>query len=493
MTEHRWLRAIIPIAVFGLILGLYLCNITGWLKEDDEGTALYVTWRFAEGEIPYQELTTTKGPLFVLIGAGLIELFGPSIFALRAATALAILLGGYAWFRGLLPLYGLPAALMGAAAFLLSPQIYGLARIFRADSWMMAMVAGALGACLLGYHYKQNRWFIVSGTLLGLAMLTKVIAVLPFLGCLLFLTAVLAWKRFQVQSLVGLGTLAMSFSLIAAGGYLLTELLAPGAVRMILGSQGVTAADTPDMTSIALRALVVYAIFLFSNLVLVLGIPFVKLALPQRGVVPAGFLFICLLFTAGTILLLRGAVYPRYLAYTALGLAGLITVGFGYALRQPKKGSKHAVIVILLVLGTSVTLVQVGPRLLRRETGTSNLAAHIANLTPTEGVILTDYGELSFHARRQSIPQTGGIAHGWTATGLITGVELIEAMEEHNVSLVALHVPGGREVPHHLYDLQDWDVFYRYVQDHYRLKAIMDRTGQMFEIYVAIDEYDRTP
>ncbi|MDH4137614.1 MAG: glycosyltransferase family 39 protein, partial [Anaerolineae bacterium] len=289
MTQHWRCPAIIALLVFGLVLGLYLYNITGWLKEDDEGTALYVAWRFAEGEIPYRELTTTKGPLFLLLGAGLNKLLGPSILGLRAATALAVVVGGYVWFYGLRTVYGLLAGLIGAVAFLLTPEVYHLGRLFQADSWLLALVACALGVALIGYSSKQNRWLVLSGGLLGLATLTKVIAILPFLGGALFLALRVLLEKPRKESVFGLAAFVVSSLTVAGMGFSLVEIATPGTLMMILGSQGPSAGNAPDWGYRVTRALVAYAGFIATNLITILGVPFIRLAIPSRKGVGAGF------------------------------------------------------------------------------------------------------------------------------------------------------------------------------------------------------------
>jgi 4-amino-4-deoxy-L-arabinose transferase-like glycosyltransferase len=483
MTQHWWRPAIIVFLVFGLILGLYLYNITGWLKEDDEGTALYVAWRFAEGEIPYRELTTTKGPLFLLLGAGLNRLLGPSILGLRVVTALAVIGGGYVWFRGLRAVYGLAAGLIGAVAFLLTPEIYHLGRLFRADSWMLALVACALGLGLIGYNSKRNRWLALSGGLLGLAILTKVIAILPFLGCALFLALRVLLAKPRKESVLGLVAFVVSCLTVAGLGFSLVEMVTPGALTMILGSQGASVRNTPDWGYIVVRALVMYGAFIATNLITILGIPFIRLAIPSRKGVGAGFYFLGQLLTATAILIFRGAVYIRYLAYTSLALSGLLAMGIGHILNQPRKRSRYAGVAALVLAGVALSWVQLRGFLLQSEVGTRALATYIAESTDPDEVILTDYAELAFHAQRRSVPQTGGIGYGWAAAGLITGEELIQAIEHYHVSLVALHVPGGPEHPGHLFHLRDWDTFYRYIQEHFQFEAQMVRTGQLFEIY----------
>jgi 4-amino-4-deoxy-L-arabinose transferase-like glycosyltransferase len=483
MARRWWSPTTIVLLVFGLFLGLYLYNITGWLKEDDEGTALYVTWRFAEGEIPYQELTTTKGPLFLLLGAGINGLLGPSILGLRVVTALAVIGSGYVWFCGLRAVYGLPASLIGAATFLLTPEIYHLGRLFRADSWMLILVACALSLGLIGYHSKHNRWLVLSGGLLGLAILTKVIAILPFLGCALFLALRVLLEKPRKERILGLAAFVVSYLIVAGTGFSLVEIAAPGALTMILGSQGPSAVNAPDWGYIVTRALVVYAGFIATNLILILGVPFIYLAIPSRKGVDAGLYLLCQLSTATAILILRGAVYMRYLAYTSLALSGLLAMGIYHILNQPGKRPRTAGVATLVLVSVVLSCFQLSRFLLRSEVGTRALATYIAESTAPDEVVLTDYAELAFHAQRRSVPQTGGIGYGWATAGLITGEELIQAIEQHHVSLVALHVPGGPENPGHLFYLQDWDTFYRYIQEHFLFETQMVRSGQLFEIY----------
>jgi 4-amino-4-deoxy-L-arabinose transferase-like glycosyltransferase len=483
MARRQWFPVTIVLLVFGLFLGLYLYNITGWLKEDDEGTALYVAWRFAEGEIPYQELTTTKGPLFLLLGAGLNKLLGPSILGLRVVTALAVIGSGYVWFRGLRVIYGLPAGLIGAVTFLLTPEIYHLGRLFRADSWMLVLVACALGVGLIGYNSKRNRWLVLSGGLLGLAILTKVIAILPFLGCALFLALRVLLEKPRKERVFGLVAFVVSYLTVAGVGFSLVEIATPGALTMILGSQGPSAGNAPDWGYTVVRALVVYAGFIATNLILIFGVPFIRLAIPSRKGVGSGFYFLCQLLTATAILILRGAVYMRYLAYTSLALSGLLAMGIGHILNQPGKRSRYAGVATLMLVSIVLSWFQLRGFLLRSEAGTRALATYIAESTTPDEVILTDYAELAFYAQRQSVPQTGGIGYGWTTAGLITGEELIQAIEQHRVSLVALHVSGGPEDPGHLFYLQDWDTFYCYIQEHFLFDTQMVRSGQLFEIY----------
>ena len=482
MTRPQWLPRMIIGLVFLLILGLYLYNITGWFKEDDEGTALYAAWRLAEGETPYQDFITTKGPLFLLLGAGLNRVLGPSILSLRAVTALAVISSGYCWYRGLRAVYGPPAGAIGAVVFLLTPEVYHLGRLFRADSWMLALVACALSACLLGCRWRKYRWFLLSGSLFGLAILIKVIAALPFLGCALFLIFQTLPSPRRREVLV-FAIFTASFLTIAVTGFGLAERVTPGTLGMILGSQGTLAKDSPNWVLVVIRGLVVYAAFIRSNLVIILAIPFALLVVPTDRRMSPGLCFLCQVLAASVLLLLPGAVYPRYLAYTVLGLSGLFAMGIKHFLDQIENRSRYGAVGGLVLLGIAMSLLQMWVFLTRSETGTMTLATYIAENTAPDDVILGDYAELAFHARRRSVPQTGGIAYNWAVSGLITGKELIQTIEQHDVSLIALHVPGGPEPPGHLYYLQDWDAFYQYVREHYQAKEQMVRAGQLFEIY----------
>jgi hypothetical protein len=275
----------------------------------------------------------------------------------------------------------------------------------------------------------------------------------------------------------------VSYLTVAGTGFSLVEIATPGALTMILGSQGPSAVNAPDWGYIIIRALVVYAGFIATNLVLVLGVPFIGLAIPSRKGADAGLYLLCQLSTATAILILRGAVYMRYLAYISLALSGLLAMGISHILSQPGKRHRYAGVATLVLISIVLGCFQLSGFLLRSEVGTRALATYIAENTAPDEVILTDYAELAFHAQRRSVPQAGGIGYGWATAGLITGEELIQAIERHHVSLVALHVPGGPENPGHLFHLQDWDTFYRYIQEHFLFEAQMVRSGQLFEIY----------
>jgi 4-amino-4-deoxy-L-arabinose transferase-like glycosyltransferase len=399
-------------------------------------------------------------------------------------TALAVIGAGYVWFRGLRATYGLPAGLIGATVYLLMPETYHLGRVFRADSWMLALVACALGACTLGFQQKRRRWFLFAGGLLGLAMLTKVLAIMPFLGCALFLALRVLPDRCRRERVLDFVTFLALFLSVAVLGFGLVELLAPGALSMILGSQGVEAEEATDWLFVIQRAIGAYVWFAKANLVAILAVPFARLAIPSRKGIGLGLCFVCQLLAASALFVLRGAVFLRYLAYTAVGLSGLFAMGVHHFLASSDEKGQRAAVVVLVVVAVALSLFQLSGYLLLTETGTRTLAAYLAEQTASDDVILTDYAELAFHAQRLSVPQAGGIGRGWTETGLMTGKRLIEAMEQHHVKVVALHVPGGPEPPGHLYYLLDWDVFYRYVQEHYRLEERMMRTGQLFEVYV---------
>lgn len=485
MTQHRWFPKIIVVLVFGIILGLYLYNISGWLIEDDEGTALYATWRFAEGETPYQDFISHKGPLFLFLGAGLIKIFGANIWALRAVTALAVIGGGYLWFRGLRIFYGLSGGLIGAVIFLLTPEVYHLSRVFRPDSWMLAMVASALSLCLIGCKSKSWRWSFLAGVLFGLSVLMKIVAIMPFLGCALFLLLRILFTQHRKEASLKLVAFTASAIPIIALGFGIVELTMPGAWEMIIGSHGAETGSTLSWLGLSIsKTLMIYALFIAQNIIIIFALPFIRLALSSQERTKLGLLFICQLLATSAILFLGGVVYPRYLAYTAISLSGLYAMGISYILSSNTSRARYVAATGIVAFGIFLGFFQLNTFLFRSEIGTQTLATYIADNTDIDDVILTDYAELAFHAQRRSVPQTGGIGFGWTSTGLITGEELIQAMQEHHVSLVALHVPDGPEPPpSHLFYLHDWDTFYHYVQENYQLSARVTRHDQLFEVY----------
>jgi len=255
-------------------------------------------------------------------------------------------------------------------------------------------------------------------------------------------------------------------------------------VRMVLGAHGGTVSRAPSWSFLIRRGIFLYVWFIAFNLVTILAIPFIRWVFPLRKRATVGLCFLCQLLPASVIFVIRGDVYPRYLAYTAFGFSGLFAMGISSILARTENRFRHVAIAVLILLMVGLGLFQVYGFLVRSEDGTAALVDYIVENTSPNDVILTDYGEIAFYAQRRSVPQTGGIGQGWAVAGLITGEELIQAIEDEQVSLVALHVLGGFEPPGHFYYLQDWDMFYLYIQNHFRFGTRIQRDGQLFEVYI---------
>ncbi|MBC8082914.1 MAG: glycosyltransferase family 39 protein [Hymenobacter sp.] len=176
------------------------------------------------------DLWSTKPPLMIWLQAGLIQLLGPTEWAVRLPAALAALatVGLLYWFMAKFlrrPLGGLLAGvvLIGSQGFL--GQHHGHAGDYDALLTLMQLVIGL--SVLLLLETKRRRWWIGVGVGLIVATLTKGVAVLlPLPGMALYCLA-----HRQGRALLrttGFWVVLLSWVAAGVGWYALREHLGPG-------------------------------------------------------------------------------------------------------------------------------------------------------------------------------------------------------------------------------------------------------------------------
>jgi 4-amino-4-deoxy-L-arabinose transferase-like glycosyltransferase len=408
------------------------------------------------------------------------------------------------------------AGLLGLLFFLLNSTVHAEGRVFRADTFMLFSVVAGLWALTTFQSRKQRRWLVLAGTLWGLATLTKVLGVMPMVGAGLFFLAQL-WRNRSRWWQIGLDLLALSlpYAGVLLLGYGLPYLFMPGLLTNILGSQKTLGAGEP-FHLVLLRGLRFLALYLRDNWVFLLVVPLI-LQLMRRGDAP-GAALAWQAAAALVFLVMRGALFPRYMLYLIPSLALLlghltdqVLQWFARMREQPGSTSRVArqqsvkyrgylrrgwnlvfpFIVVLLAL--SPWLMSVGKQTLAREDDTRALVTYIDEQTTESDYLLSDYAALNFHAGRRSVPQGAVISRGWALSGALTGAMLIEEMEARNVRMVILHVGGtgspDRPVvtcsPDHLSSLHDYQSFYGHLQNHFDLVRTFDRVCQHFEIFLS--------
>ena len=464
------------------VLVLLLVNINGWQLEDDEGTALYAIWRFAEGEKPYIDFASTKAPLYLLIGKYAVQLVGNDLLLLRlfSAFSIAFALGTLAWV--IKPVYGSLAAFTFWCWTILTPEIYHLARLFRTDSLMLLFLFLALAALFYFTQNKHRVSLIGSGFFFGAALLCKILTIMPLLGGGLWL-ALFAWQRRGWQK--GLGDLlTFSISVIGFGGmgYILTEWLAPGSISYVLGSPGEY--SLPIFLRIA-KGIVGWLFFLLYNPLILFAVLSLIFFTRKQFEKPENQFWLAQIIGSAPFFLISGPPYSRYLAYVIPSLIILLLLNI-VSIKERFLKQQYAFPSFALLLIIAIPLFMGFPSrhlLLNSESDTQELAAWIAAHTGPDDVVVSDYAELNFHAGRRSIPKQGVISNNWARTELVTGELLKTQMEVTEARLVLLHVPGGTQAPDHMFHMVDYDEFRAYLQQKFTLVMVFDRAGQQIEVY----------
>ena len=108
-------------------------------------------------------------------------------------------------------LFGSRSALPAAVFTATQPMVVGLSRTTLVDTLLVLLVALAVWAAILSDGFRERRWAVACGIVVGLATLTKVTApgilALPLLGTLA-LAAKMEWRRQLTNAAVGAGVAA---------------------------------------------------------------------------------------------------------------------------------------------------------------------------------------------------------------------------------------------------------------------------------------------
>ncbi|UOG75835.1 glycosyltransferase family 39 protein [Hymenobacter tibetensis] len=176
------------------------------------------------------DLWNTKPPLMIWLQAGLIQLLGPTEWAVRLPAALAALatIGLLYWFMAKFmrrPLGGLLAGIVLVSSQGFLGQHHGHAGDYDALLTLMQLVVGL--SVLLLLETKQRRWWVGVGVGLIMATLTKGVAVLlPLPGMALYC---LAQRRGRaLLRTTGFWLVLLSWMAAAVGWYTLREHVGPG-------------------------------------------------------------------------------------------------------------------------------------------------------------------------------------------------------------------------------------------------------------------------
>lgn len=484
---------------FALLLAgafYYIHGNVRWLAYDDEGGYLYAAWRITQGEMPYRDFLTPKLPLFLYPGALLLRLSGNSVFALRTASALAVLTAAFLLYLTVEKVFGAKVALLAMAVFMVHCDVFWSARFFRPEAYMLLWSMAGIYLFVRSYPGGQRLGLAVSGLLFALGTLARFFGALPFAGCALFVAYdALRGGEAKRAARKAVWFLAPYTALV---GFLLAlfALLTPSFFSAVLGHHLRQGSELTRL-QVFIKGLKLYRDYFLSHpFLLALTVPAIVLSLRTKDKLSA--LFSLQLPTALICLFLSRSLAGRHLVHLVPSISALFAsslVSFadrGTKLFPRPLGRWLGAICILCIAALSMWPSLRENRWVAswREDDTALVADYIRTHTDEGDYVLSDYPGLNFYARRRNTFSGAGLSRGAALGGQITGADLVREIEENDVKMVLVNIAQGA---HQMVNLRDYERFHRYVQGHFHLAGRLVYDYRLMEVYHRDDLMPSSP
>ena len=217
---QRWGLLAAGAAILLLALALHtihLAQTPGW--DGDEGYNLDIAWNLLHGRLRMFALTSAfvqHPPLFYLILAAAIRLFGYSILTLRALAVFYSLVTTLLLLSLGRRMFGPGPALWGALAFTIAPLALDNTRWGYTYSQLMLLAFLGVYACWRYLETRAYRWLVLASLLAALAVLSD------YEGAFLpLLTILVAW-RVRPRHMLTAASIGFGIPLLAALALLAT-------------------------------------------------------------------------------------------------------------------------------------------------------------------------------------------------------------------------------------------------------------------------------
>lgn len=140
-----------------------------------------------------------KAPLPYWIVAAGFKIFGFDTFAAHLPLALGVLLLALLAYRWALLAWGERAALYSATAVLTSVGVFLFTRVFIPEVILSLLMVAALFCVMRGFELQRGAWIYAAWALLALAVLTKGLVAIVFVGGALLLYGAVTgeWRRWR--------------------------------------------------------------------------------------------------------------------------------------------------------------------------------------------------------------------------------------------------------------------------------------------------------
>jgi len=480
---------VLALAILLVGLLVYAYRIDEWYMHDDEGGYDYAAWRISQGEVPYRDFLTPQLPLFLYGGSALVRVAGPSALALRYATVVTTLLAALFAYLTAKEVLGYRVALLSLPLLLLHKDVYFIARFFRPEAYMLLFATAGMYALVRAYPERRWRGALLSGGLFGLAMLCKLFAALPYGGCVLFLLYD-AWRTRDSRVVEQLWAMVAGFVTIAGTVFVAFQVATPYFLTAVLGHHAMQGAEL-GRAAVAAKALRFFGDYLRGNpLFLVLALAGALPSLRQQSTLRTFFLW--QLPTLAAFVVLSRDLEDRHLVYLVPALAALAAFALEALLAGQRRSllqrvtlrlgaAPRLMLALLLAALALLPSLQSNLQLAALDEGdTTRLGQYIQEHTAAGDYVLSDYPGVNFHAQRPNTYWGAGLSGGATSSGQITGQLLIQDIQANDVQMVLINTAGSA---HQLVKLHDYAAFRRYVQEHFHLVRLFQRSYQTFEVY----------
>ncbi|GAB4301453.1 MAG: hypothetical protein Kow0090_16990 [Myxococcota bacterium] len=472
---------------------LYSINLTGFTLEDDEGAYLYASWRAAEGESLYSEIPVAQSPALFWFGAFIFKVAPPIFLAARAASVIAALLSllfMFLWAKKLLPsIYAAAAALL----LTLNPIFFTMARFFRPEIFMLALMLAALFLYEKADDPENSKhslkWLVASSALFAFSALFKPISALIPAAIILYRAFNRRWKESLALLLPSALIGAVAF------GYLLAA--SPDALSLTAGQH---------LSYYKERTLIEHmlATFRFFGRVLSLEWPLWLPAIAgailwdrknggrgkNRRLMLIAFIVTPVFFFA-----VKRELYPRHLFYLA-PILSILAVRFAILL-QPAGAREMGRVISIAVLALIISANPPPVGLWKlKENETACLASLVTAKTSPSERVFADYAQINFAAKRRGIRATPYLSQGAIVSGKLTSQTILEEIGENKPILVLIHESGGVKAPYgseiytfepsHLYSLSDFELFKERLREKYPREELITCDKRTYRVFSAL-------
>jgi hypothetical protein len=437
-AEAVVLGVILIVAAF-----MRLVRLSGTSGDLDEGIRGIQLLLMSAGYRPMQEIYSSQGPLLLDMLYPFYRLFGETLGAARLAVGVYSLLGILGAYGAARAVGGPVGGTVAALLLLLSPNYLRNSRQALAE---VPALAPALLAVAAAFEYQRSGrriWLVVSGLLLGAALLVKPIIAAAVVPVAL---AALLGPRISIRPvfLVGLISLAVVAGIVMMTGF---STVVDQMIDYRIKSRQVSGWSWSENwkvirgTLVARDQLGLFALGGAGALLTLLLRP--RFAIPQLGWIVA---------TAG-LLAWYAPLFPKHVVVAIPPL--VIAAGSGCGLVWQALRERNA-------LGMIGGLVLTAPILLyawslpaiatlnigfmnldqgfegQRFARTADIAATISAVTHRGDFIVTDEPEQAFHANRLVPPNLADPSASRVRARELTGDAIVTSAQQYDVKLVAL-------------------------------------------------------